>query len=489
MNGEDGRVGDPLVSFIIPSYRGADILPACLHTVLGQRTCRSFEIIVVDDGSRDESAEMVRRNFPGVKVVERRRNRGPAAAKNLGAAEAAGRYLAFLDNDVELHPDWLEAMVSRLEREREAGACASHILLHGEGAILNSTGGMVNLLGYAWDRGIFNPDSGSYRFQDRVMYACSAAMMARREAFEEAGGFDERFRYLFEDADLGWRMNLMGYKVLYEPRAVAWHRLSSTMGGRWLRNLYLYERNRLRSLLKNMEGGSLRWMGREVVYWYFRRMYVEMENGVDLRTKFLLPLRMFQALAWNLLHLPGTMALRRRVKERRRVPDRVLLFEGLLCPQVGEPPMDRNPRDGSRVGTGRKVFRRRVMVAREPEWALGPGWYGREEDPHGIPFRWMGEKASLAFEGKRRGRQLVLRTVMAHPRGLSQVAIRVNGRRICVVEVPNRPHVHRIRIPEGVKGTAWEVELEVLNPFRPRDVLGIEDQRLLGVAVVSVGMS
>jgi GT2 family glycosyltransferase len=249
----------PLASIIIVNYRGEKLLPPCLDSVLAQAVQFPYEIIVVDDSSDDGSIELLESRYPQARVVANRKNRGPAAAKNIGAAQARSEYIAFLDNDVELHPDWLRNMMARLQGgDEKLGACASHILLNGYGSVLNSTGGMINLLGYAWDRGIFTEDSQTYFYSPDVMYACSAAMLMKKSILDEVGGFDERFRYLFEDADLGWRMNIYGYKVAYEPRALARHLLSSTMGDKRLRNLYLYERNRLRALLKNMEGNTLK---------------------------------------------------------------------------------------------------------------------------------------------------------------------------------------------------------------------------------------
>ncbi len=480
----------PLASVIIANYRGEELLPSCLDSIMGQAVDFPFEIIVVDDNSDDASVELVSSRYPEVKVVANRRNRGPAAAKNIGAAAANSEYIAFLDNDVELHPHWLSRMYGTITSSGdELGACASHILLNGYSSILNSTGGMINLLGYAWDRGIFNKDSDTYSYSRRVMYACSAAMMTRKQVFDEVGGFDERFRYLFEDADLGWRMNIYGYKVAYEPGALVKHLLSSTMGHRRLRNLYLYERNRLRALAKNMEKDTLRLVRRELSFWLWQRMRAELENGLNMGQKIVLPLRMAQALAWNMLWMPDTAKCRRDVARHRAVSDRRLIKDGVLSPQIGEPPIGEDPRvvrEEQGCEAGSHAPPRKISMSRQRGGVLGPGWFDKEIDARGVAFRWTGERAAVNLKAGKKRRHVSVRTVMAHPAELTQVSMYVNGRLISTFEVPNQYHVHKIPLPGGLEPGTWEIELRVKNPFRPREALHVEDQRTLGIAVASL---
>lgn len=482
----------PLASVVIANYRGETLLAPCLDSLRAQDTDLPFEVIVVDDGSDDGSADLVTSRYPEVKLMVNRRNMGPAAAKNVGAAEARGDYLAFLDNDVELHPSWMRYMLEAMTADHDRlGACASHIMLNSHSTVLNSTGGLINMLGYAWDRGIFNEDSKTYSYSLRVMYACTAAMMIRRGVFEELGGFDERYRYLFEDVDLGWRMNIRGYRVAYEPRAVARHLLSSTMGRRRLRNQYLYERNRLRALLKNMERETLRLVRKELVFWFGQRMRSEMESGLTARQKAVLPLRMAQALVWNLIRLPDTLRLRKEVADTRVVSDLELISAGVLCPQIGEPPVGLDPRgngNGNGIGIDERELGNRLEMARAKPAALGPGWYGLETDVRGVSFRWTAESAVVYLRSGRRRRQLYIRTVMAHPDGLSRVAVRIDGRQVSTFEAPNGYHVHRIPLAHPVEPGLREVELRVENPFRPRDTLRVEDRRTLGIAVAYVGL-
>lgn len=477
------------VSYVIPSYRGRDLLPPCLRSVLFQRSSAEREIIVVDDGSDDGSADLLRERFPEVELIINRRNLGPAAAKNVGAARARGRFIAFLDNDVELFPDWEEAMLDRFRREgKDLAACASRLLSPETPGRINGAGGMINLLGHAWDRGF--PEEGGCLFQypAPVIYACTAAMMVRREALREAGGFDERLRYAYEDADLGWRLNLLGYRVLYEPRASAWHRRNTTLGGGMPFNKYHYERGRLRSWVKNLEGKTLKWLGREYFYWFFRQVRSESEKALSPRERWSVRVRMLEALAWNLLFLPDTLRHRARVVAARRRSDGELIRLGLLHPRVGNPPNHAPPRgkDGRLSSASRDAYPRKVVMGRKGEEGLLEGWYERERDGTGLVYRWTAERARAFLRSRTGGRELVLRTRMGHPEGGSQAVIRVGGEEVGVIEVPNRVSHHRLGLPRGEGNGVREVEIEVLNPFLPREVLGVEDLRKLGIAVISL---
>ncbi len=483
----------PLVSFVIPHYRGEQLLAGCLSSVFAQATSAPYEVIVVDDRSDDGSIDAVRARFPGVRVLTLRRNVGPAAAKNRGVAEARGDLIAFLDNDVEIDPHWLESVLGRLDEEREqVGVCASHILLNGFDSHINSTGGLVNLLGYAWDRGIFSADFNSYSRHAPLMFACSAAMLARRGVFEEVGGFDERYRYPFEDADLGWRMNVMGYGVVYEPGAVARHHLSSTMGRDSHRQIYLYERNRIRALFKNMDDTTLRWIKRELPFHYLQRLKMELKREKQpLRESVVLALRFLQAVGWNLLYLPETLSLRRKLKRVRKRRDWELVADGILSAHIGNPPVEEMD---LRLGLGEGALRQesyhahppsRIKIGRDDEF-LGPGWHLLESSASGVHFRWTSERASFHLRDSRRSRYLIVRSIMANPGEYSRISVYIEGRRVTTFEVPNLSHTQKVPLPRDLPSGPIRVDLVVENPFVPKDALGIMDMRVLGIAVSSL---
>ena len=479
------------VSFVIPNYQGEKLLQACLESVYAQETEIPFEVIVVDDGSSDGSAAMVSSRFPSTRLIINQRNQGPAKCKNIGAAEARGELIAFLDNDVELDRRWLQSMYDRLTAEGEdAGACASHILLNGHSTTLNSTGGFVDMLGYAWDRGIFEEDRGSFSRNTRVMYACSAAMIIRRNVFERVSGFDPRYRYLYEDVDLGWKVNVCGFKVFYEPTAIAHHHLSSTMGRNGLRNLYLSERNRICTIRVNMEKETRKWMRGEFLFHFKERLRLGMEgDGMTFFHKLRLLQRMLQAVGWNIVHWRSTTRRRRELDSLRKVRDWELMQSGVLCPYIVEPQIEvrfSRKRGQATLEDGRRVFPGKVVMELENGGCIGPGWHDRELNESGVAFRWTTERAGVIMQTHKTRRHLVLRTLMANPREKSRLTVSVNGRVVGGLEVPNRFYAGRIRLPEDLEPGYWELELAVENPFSPRDALNQDDERVLGVAVTSI---
>jgi GT2 family glycosyltransferase len=481
----------PLVSFVIPNYQGEKLLPACLESVFSQKTDLAYEVIVVDDCSSDGSTALVTSAYEQVKLMVNRRNMGCAASKNIGAAAARGEFIAFLDNDIELEPDWLQAMIERFGREGDRlGICASHILINGYPSVLNSTGGFVNLLGYAWDRGIFTQDTDSYAYNTRVMWACAAAMIVRASIFKEIGGFDGTYEYLYDDVDLGWRMNILDYGVAYEPQAVAHHHQGVAEGWKLIKRLYVYERNRLRNLIKNMEGRTLKWIRRELTYHYLHRAQREWRNDeITFMMKLSFTLRMVQAAAWNAVHLRNTLKLKKEVEKTRKLSDQQLMHRGVLCSSLGEPYITRDLRTEKPLESddGRnKNPSAKVVMSNTATRSLASGWHERELDARGVFFRWTDSRAALHLKGKKGARNLVLHTVMAHPSGSTRVSVTMDGRPLSVIEVPNQPHSQRISLPPDLQPGDWEVVFTVENPFSPVEVLGVEDHRQLGFAVAKV---
>ena len=488
---EEGKE-DIALSFIVVNRNGEAILPACLDSVFSQEIEEPFEVIVVDDASTDGSLELVRRYFPRARLVVLGKNRGPAAAKNAGAAVARGKVLAFLDNDVVLEKGWARSMLSALESDPLAGAAASHILLEGQGNHLNSTGGLVNLLGYAWERGIYLPDSCTYSLSREVAYACSAAMAVKRDVFEQLGGFDPDYFYLYEDVDLGWRMNILGYRVMYVPEARVRHRLSATMGLGGRRNEYLSVRNRLYTLLKDTEATTLRMVFRESIYRIFHdgAFYLYGNGGMGIRRMFV----PWRALAWNIVRWPCILRARKSIRSVRRVSDAELIAKGIILPTLDFPEIGQDPRIPEEVHCApiRGRAPKRLWIGKRGCRGLLYGWHEPERSSTGIPFRWTGERAGFRIRRRDKGGELFLVTLGGHPGGTSEVELWINGCKAGELRVGNELATHRLPLPrEGPSGGGdreLKVEIRVANPFVPALKGDGMDGRLLGIGVAAAGI-
>ena len=220
----------PLTSVIIPNWNGAHHLPTCLES-LRRQTYPHFEVIVADNGSTDGSLDLLARDYPWVRVLPLGENRGFAGACNAGMRIAQGEFIVLLNNDTEADPRWLEEMVAAFERHPEAGIVASKMLLFDRRDVFHTTGDFYRLDGIPGNRGVWQQDEGQYDREEYVFSACGGSAAYRRVMLEQVGLLDEDFFYSCEDVDLAWRAQLAGWRCVYAPRAVVYHKLSATGGG------------------------------------------------------------------------------------------------------------------------------------------------------------------------------------------------------------------------------------------------------------------
>ncbi|MGH3905341.1 MAG: glycosyltransferase, partial [Pseudonocardiaceae bacterium] len=249
----------PKVSVIVVNYRGAADTVTCLRALrddLDWPTGR-LELICVDNASGDGSAERIRAAVPQARLIRSATNTGFAGGCNLGAGKATGSVVAFLNNDARPHPGWVRAAVDVLGAEPDVAAVASKVL-DWDGARIDFVDGALTWYGMGYKPKAGQPDEGGNETPRDVLFGTGAALLVRKGAFEQLGGFDERFFMFYEDVDLGWRLNLRGYRVRYEPRSIAYHRHhASLQGADPAREIYLLERNALAALYKNVSDESL----------------------------------------------------------------------------------------------------------------------------------------------------------------------------------------------------------------------------------------
>jgi GT2 family glycosyltransferase len=218
----------PEISLVIVNWNGGQFLEACLGAVAAQQDV-DFEIILVDNGSRDGSVDFVRSRFPAVRVVALPRNFGFAGGNNAGAGAARGRYLAFLNNDTVADPRWLRALRDGLDEDAGFALATSRIVYMHDPTVIDSAGDGVFRWGGAFKRYHGAAASRAERSEE-VFGVCGAACMMPRAVFDELGGFDEDFFVSHEDVDLSFRARLRGYRCRYVADAVVRHHGSATMG-------------------------------------------------------------------------------------------------------------------------------------------------------------------------------------------------------------------------------------------------------------------
>jgi len=220
----------PLVSIVIPNWNGAHHLPTCLES-LRRQTFRDFEVIVADNGSTDGSLDILACNYPEVRVLALGENRGFAGACNAGIQSAQGEFVVLLNNDTEADPHWLEEVVAAFQRHPEVGIIASKMLLFDRRDTFHTAGDFYRVDGIPGNRGVWQRDEGQYDREEAVFSACGGSAAYRRAALDQVGLLDEDFFFSCEDVDLAWRAQLAGWRCVYTPCAVVYHKLSATGGG------------------------------------------------------------------------------------------------------------------------------------------------------------------------------------------------------------------------------------------------------------------
>lgn len=220
-----------LFSIVIPNWNGSKLLKGCLKSLHNQ-SFDNFEIIVVDNGSTDDSVSFVAKHYPGVRILELKKNLGFAVAANRGVKESKAELIALLNNDTEADREWLLQIKVAAEKNSEASFFASKILDYMDRSIIDSCGDGLNWSGRAYNIGKGKQDGGKYQKSKFVFGACGAASIYRKEVFEQVGYFDEDFYMYLEDVDFSLRAGLLGLRCLFVPEARVYHLGSATTGAR-----------------------------------------------------------------------------------------------------------------------------------------------------------------------------------------------------------------------------------------------------------------
>ncbi|MEU7478925.1 glycosyltransferase [Lentzea sp. NPDC042327] len=250
------RASLPVVSVVVVNYRGADDTITCVRGLAElDYPAELLQVVVVDNEAHD--TERLTRELPGARIVTSQQNLGFAGGCNLGVEHATGSVLAFLNNDARADRNWVKAAIRVFHSEPAVGAVASKVL-DWDGANIDFVDGGLTWFGMGYKRHAGQPDDGSHDGPRDVLFGTGSALFVRAEVYRELGGFDERFFMFYEDVDLGWRMNLRGWRVRYEPASLTFHRHHASMSSiDHSRELYLLERNALAALYKNFSDETL----------------------------------------------------------------------------------------------------------------------------------------------------------------------------------------------------------------------------------------
>jgi GT2 family glycosyltransferase len=319
---DEARAELPIASVIIPNYNGWRFLPTCLDS-LRRQTVQGFEIILVDNASTDGSVDLVAQHYAEVRSLCRQDNRSFfSGAVNLGIRAARSDIVFLLNNDTELDDRCLAELLAGLASHPECGMAAAKLRLFDRRDTLHAAGDYYGVDGIPGNRGVWEQDKGQYDSAAYVFAACAGAGAYRKSLFEEVGYFDEDFVGYCEDVDLGWRAQLAGYRCVFVPSAVIYHRLSATGGGP-VASFYT-GRNTISVIAKDVPSELIRRHWRRMVAAQARITWAALRawRGEAARA------RLRGQLA-GLLSIPRTLSKRRAVQATRRVD--LAYLESVIC--------------------------------------------------------------------------------------------------------------------------------------------------------------
>lgn len=296
---------------IIPNWNGKDMVVQALRSL--QKQGVKHHVIVVDNGSEDDSVETIKKGFPKIEIIALSKNHGFAGGVNVGIRKAikdAFTFVALLNNDAVVGSNWLEHLLDAI-KDRPDVMIATGKMLQGDRKHIDSTGEFIRRSGMPFPRGRNELDRGQYDQAGFVFGASGGASLYRTALFKEIGLFDEDFFAYFEDVDVSFRAQLAGHKVWYEPRAIAYHRIGQTSKRLAGFTRYHSIKNYILLYNKNMPSG-LFWTRKFLFWGQLTRMLLgslrDRQFGAYVR-----------AIGWGLWRLPSTLKKRRQIQKNRAV--------------------------------------------------------------------------------------------------------------------------------------------------------------------------
>jgi len=307
MREDRDSVNMALVSVIVLNYNGERILPACLDS-LRRQNYAALEVIVVDNASTDHSRELIRKKYPEVRLLARDKNSGFCAGNHAGIREARGDYIALVNNDVILPPEFVRGLSGALKSNQQAWVAGPRINNLNLDMSAYPYNGTLSLTGIIIQNVITSP---------RIVFGVSgAALMFRREPVGLP--FDEDYEYFYEDVYLSWRTRLTGHEVLYRPDIVVDHIGSASFRAQapWYR--WLWERNRLMNSMCFWSFRTWLRLGPLLITVLITEQIVDVFSGRSLVPR-------WKAYAWILTHLRKIGNKRRILQAQRRVSDHEIM--------------------------------------------------------------------------------------------------------------------------------------------------------------------
>ncbi len=316
---------EPLVSIIIVNWNGQDVLSECL-TTLKAIDYKEKELILIDNNSSDKSvtiANEFKKFFKRFTIIKNKSNVGFAVANNQGLERSKGKYILLLNNDTKVTPKFLSNLVQRIEKDSVLGVIQPKICLMDKPDYLDNAGSFLTKIGFLKHWGFMEKDREEFSEEREIFSAKGACMLIRKSITEKVGLFDPDFHSYFEESDFCWRVWLTGYKVIYYPQSMIYHKVGFTIKRLNVVDLnYHYYKNRICSLIKNLEYKNF-------LLVLFSHLIISLGIAIIFLVKFQFKNMsiILRAIAWNINNFKNTLKKRDFIQNIRIIEDDKLFHD------------------------------------------------------------------------------------------------------------------------------------------------------------------
>ncbi|MFH1613411.1 MAG: glycosyltransferase family 2 protein [bacterium] len=311
-----------MFSIIIPNWNGKKYLEECI-LFLKKQSFQNYEIIVIDNGSKDDSVQFLKEIYSDIIIIENKKNLGFCKAVNQGIKKAKQEFIIVLNNDVIVQKNWLENLSKNIKNDK-IGMWGSKILYYHNPKIINSTGILITPDLTTFNRGIDELDKGQYDKEYDILGPSAACAMYRKTMLEEIGLFDENYFCYREDDELALRAQIKGWKAVFVSDAICFHHRSASTGIYSLFKLYYTERNRIFNVIKFLNFKQILKANFYTIFRYFNFfkkpiLRKESKNSI-LKFFFILCKSYFFAL----FYLPKMLIKRYKIQPKKQIIQELL---------------------------------------------------------------------------------------------------------------------------------------------------------------------
>ena len=246
---------NPLVSIIILNYNAGKLIEECVESIY-QSNYKNYEIIIVDNNSKDNSHVECKEKFPLINLIENKKNLGYCEGNNVGIRKSKGEFIIILNPDTIVDPNWINELILGF-RKCGDGIYQPKFLTIDDKSIIQSTGNMIQLFGFGYSRNKGDQDTNEYNNIENINYASGTCLFTSKEIFTQLDLFDSFLFAYHDDLDLCWRASMQGIQSYYVPNSIVFHP-SEGFSFKWSDfKFFLLERNRLYCLFTHYSHNTI----------------------------------------------------------------------------------------------------------------------------------------------------------------------------------------------------------------------------------------